>query len=182
MKKDRVKEITFNPQPDGGYRFITEDDKNLIIDTKTGKTLKDDKLEYPSEFKNSFCITVETNNISFEFEIEANYRWNNADIYGIIQVIARCAKDDRKIILPSGIHDYMLEYKNDIYNIILEKYENYTGEEYRWLTSEIFRYLCITQGFSKIKATLMANIVDCFQKYFQKKKWKTLIKKSSLSL
>ncbi len=171
-KKNKLQFVIFNPNPDGGQRFRYEKDKNTVLNTKTGYTLYDDKLKYPSIFNNEFNVFVYTNNFNFEFKVyghekindDSRYRWNNADIKGILQTF--CSADDRRIILPSGIHDYMLEYKREIYSQIKDQCNI---DEYRRLTSEIFIYLCIQQGFSSVKAKLMGNAVDFYQKNCCKK-------------
>lgn len=173
-QKNKLQFVKFTPKPQGGYRFRYENDKNIILDTKTGYSLYDDKLKYPSIFDNTFIVKVITEKFNFNFTVyghenikgDKRYRWNNADILGILKIF--CSPDDRRIILPSGIHDYMLEMKAEIYKKIKDKC---TISEYRRLTSDIFIFLCIQQGFSKTKAKIMGNLVDCFQKHFQKKKW-----------
>jgi len=175
MSKNKFQGILFEPKPQGGYRFKYEEDKKIILNSKTGYTLYDDKLDYPSIFENIFKVKVFTTNFDFSFKVEGKeningdtrYRWNNADIRSILKLF--CSPDDRRIVLPSGIHDYMLENKFEIYETIKDKC---TMQEYRRLTSEIFIYLCTQQGFSTIKAKMMGNLVDYFQKNWQKKKWR----------
>lgn len=179
---NKLLSVDFEPFPKGGQRFKKEGDKNIILDTKTGYSLYDDKALYPSIFENVFVVKVTTLYFYFEFKVcgkriyankDLRYRWNNADIVGILKMF--CSPDDRRIILPSGIHDYMLEFKKNIYSKISDIC---TPDEYRRITSEIFIYLCIQQGFSPLKAKIMGNLVDCFQKHFQKKKWNVLKEKS----
>ena len=88
----------------------------------------------------------------------------------IIQLIALCSKDDRRIILASGIHDYLLEYKYELYKQWSAQ-DDLSIEEFRWVTSDTFRWICEQQGMRHSKATVMANVMDCFQKYIEKKKW-----------
>lgn len=172
--KNSVLEVKFSPNPDGGYRFRYEKDKCIVLDTKNGYTLYDDKMKYPSIFNNIFRVMVSTEKFDFTFDLKGRknitgdlrYRWNNADIAGLLKFM--CSPDDRRIILPSGIHDYMLEEKQYIYNRIKNKC---TVEEYRRLTSDIFIFLCIEQGFSKTKANTMGNLVDFFQKNMCKDSW-----------
>lgn len=174
QQKNKLQKVTFKPKAQGGYRFKYEEDKQIVLNSKTGYTLYDDKLEYPSIFENTFTVAVYTDKFNFEFIVEGKeningdtrYRWNNADIRSILKVF--CSPDDRRIVLPSGIHDYMLENKFAIYETIKDKC---TMQEYRRLTSEIFIYLCQQQGFSTVKAKIMGNLVDYFQKNWQKKKW-----------
>ena len=173
----KVKSILFAPLPKIGQRIKTEKDKKVILDTKSGYSLYDDKENFPSIFENVFKMSVILDDFAFTIEIkdknilkdDYRYRWNNADIRGVLKMF--CSPDDHKIILPSGIHDFILENKVDVYKKIKSKV---TPEEYRRLTSDIFIYLCISQGFSPCKAKIMGNLVDCFQKHFQRRKWQLL--------
>lgn len=174
QKRNKIQGIIFSPNPDGGHRFRYQKDKKIILNTKNGYTLWDDKLKYPSIFNNVFKTYIYTEKFNFCFKVfghqvinnDSRYRWNNADIKGILQ--AFCSADDRRIILPSGIHDYMLEFKKEIYELVQK---DCSIEEYRRLTSDIFIYLCIEQGFGKLKARMMGNIVDFWQKHHEKRKW-----------
>lgn len=175
--KNRLIDVIFYPFPKIGQRVKCEEDKDIILCSKTGYTLYDDKLNFPSIFENVFNVQVITADFTFTFEVkgkskilnDSRYRWNNADILGILKCF--CSPDDRRIILPSGIHDYMLEFKEEIYS----KIKHCCGvDEFRRLTSDIFVHLCKEQGFSSCKASLMGNLVDLFQKYFQKRKWRAL--------
>ncbi len=177
FKKNNLYNVIFEPFPKIGQRIKKEKDKNVILCPKTGYTLYDDKSNYPSIFENVFYVLVVTGKFKFTFEVknknkitnDPRYRWNNADICGVLKCF--CSPDDRRIILPSGIHDYMLEYKEEIYAKIKHCC---TPEEFRELTSKIFIRLCKEQGFSACKAGIMGNLVDFYQKYFQKKKWQVL--------
>ena len=67
------------------------------------------------------------------------------------------------------MHDYMLDFK---FKILSESLDNQlTLEEYRRLTSLIFREIIIAQGTNKIKANIMCMAVDTFQRFFNKEKW-----------
>ncbi len=169
--------IIFQPFPRIGQRIKQESDKDIILCSKTGYSLFDDKNNYPSIFENVFNVLVVTSDFKFSFEVKGKnkivkdqrYRWNNADICGILKCF--CSPDDRRIILPSGIHDYMLEFKKEIYAKIKHCC---TPAQFRELSSEIFIVLCKQQGFSSCKAEIMGNLVDFYQKHFQKKKWEAL--------
>lgn len=181
MTKNKIISVDFKPFPKVGQRLKKKGDDKIILDTKTGYSLYEDKSLYPSIFENVFVVEVNTTDFYFEFKVfgrqqyannDQRYRWNNADIVGLLKMF--CSPDDRRIILPSGIHDYMLEFKEFVYDKISDVC---TPDEYRRITSEIFIYLCTQQGFSPLKAKIMGNLVDCFQKHFQKKKWNVLKEK-----
>ena len=176
MKKI-LTEVIFHPFPKIGQRIKQPADKFITLCSKTGYTLYDDKNNYPSIFENIFNVLVVTRDFKFSFEVRGKnkiagdyrYRWNNADICGVLKCF--CSPDDRRIILPSGIHDYMLEFKKEIYAKVKHCL---SPQQFRALTSEIFIVLCKQQGFSSFKAGIMGNLVDFYQKYFQRRKWEVL--------
>lgn len=170
-KRETVIGVAFSPVPVPRHRIIEKEDKKTILDYKTGYSLADDKKEFPSIFDNEFAFGIRTTKRELLGTIYRRYKWNNADIIGVIQIIALCSKDDRRIILPSGLHDFLLEYKYELFNIWHKQDSSLTIEEFRWITSDAFRWVCEQQGFPIWKAKTMANILDCFQKHGQKKKW-----------
>lgn len=167
----KIKRIEYTPLPLIRKRIIEAKDYGIVLDTKTNYTLAKDKEIYPSIFDNHFMIHITTNSFDFVFDIENRYRWNHADILGLIQIIAMCSKDDRRVILASGIHDYMLEMKQKVFKAVKTVYSDLTVPQYRKLTSNIFEYILVSQGMGTTHAKMMANVVDWFQKNFQKKKW-----------
>lgn len=167
----KIKRIEYMPLPLIRKRIIEDKDYKIVLDTKTNYTLAEDKETYPSIFDNHVMIHVVTTSFDFVFDIEERYRWNHADILGIIQIIALCSKDDRRVILASGIHDYILEMKNKVFKAVKDVFKDLTVAQYRKLTSNIFEYVLVSQGMSKLQAKMMANVVDWFQKNFQKTKW-----------
>ena len=172
-KRETVLAVAFSPDPLSRKRTIDPlKDYDIILDFKKPWTLADDKEEYPSIFDNEFVVGIRTNLRTFTFRVYARYRWNNADIWGFLQIIALCSKDDRRVILGSGVHDFMLEYKQEIFEEFYAQDPTLTVEEYRWITSDTFRWVINSQGMGPIKSKMMSNIVDNFQKNFQKKKWR----------
>ena len=91
-------------------------------------------------------VGIKTNVRKLYFPVYGKFRWNNADIIGPIQIIALCGKDDRRVILGSGIHDYLLEYKQYIYKMFLQQDETLTIDErntcYDADTSPHAHFLC----------------------------------------
>ena len=172
FKRETVLAVAFSPEPKDRHRNIDPiKDHKVILDYKTGYSLADDKKTFPSIFDNEFVFGIKTNKRILIGRIYRRYRWNNADIIGVIQIIALCSKDDRRVILGSGLHDFLLEYKYDLYNTFVKEDPSLTIEEFRWITSDAFRWVINSQGMGPLKSKLMSNILDCFQKHFQKKKW-----------
>ena len=171
-KRETVLAVAFSPEPRDRHRIIDPiNDHKVILDYKTGYSLADDKKKFPSIFDNEFVFGIKTNKRTLIGRIYKRYKWNNADIVGIIQIIALCSKDDRRVILGSGIHDFILEYKYDLYKSFVKENPNLTIDQFRWITSDTFRWLINSQGMGPIKSKFMSNVMDCFQKYLQKKKW-----------
>ena len=173
-KKEVILDIRYHNSPVYRNRKINDGDKDVVLYSKTGYTLYDDKRKYPSIFDNEFIVAVKTNKRQFFFPIYSRYRWNNADIIGPVQILAACGKDDRRIILASGLHDFMIEYNQLVFNLIKKNETCYDMKvaDYRWITSEVLRFVMETQGMSHFQASVMSNTVDFFQKYCNKKKWK----------
>lgn len=171
-KRETVLAVAFSPEPKDRHRIIDPiNDHKVILDYKTGYTLADDKKEFPSIFDNEFVFGIKTTERILIGRIYKRYRWNNADIIGVIQIIALCSKDDRRVILGSGLHDFLLEYKHDLYNSFIKEDPTLTIDQFRWITSDAFRWVIHSQGMGPLKSKLMSNILDCFQKHLQKKKW-----------
>lgn len=172
FKRETVLAVAFSPVPSERKRNIdpTKDHK-IILDYKKPYTLADDKKEFPSIFDNEFVVGIKTNKRVLTFRVYARYRWNNADIWGFLQIIALCSKDDRRVILGSGIHDFLLEYKQELFEHFKEQDPTIDVDAFRWITSDTFGWIIKSQGMGPIKSKMMKNVVDCFQKHFQKKKW-----------
>ena len=172
-KKETVLAVSYSPEPLPIKRNIDPlKDYDVVLDYKKPWTLADDKSEYPSQFRNEFVVGIKTNLRTFIFRVYAYYRWNNADIWGVLQIIALCSKDDRRVILGSGLHDFLLEHKQELFEEFYNQDPILTVDEYRWITSDTFRWVINSQGMGPLKSKMMANLVDNFQKNFQKKKWR----------
>lgn len=173
FKRETVLAVAFSPEPQERHRDIDpEKDHRIFLDYKTRYSLADDKKQFPSIFDNEFVFGIKTNKRTLISRVYKRYKWNNADIIGVLQIVVLCSKDDRRIILGSGIHDFLLEYKYELYNMFIKQEPDMTIDEFRWITSDAFRWLINSQGMGPIKSKIMSNILDCFQKKWQKKKWK----------
>lgn len=173
-KEDIIIDFTFFPTPKAGHRYIEPDDFKKIINKKTEETELMNKLDYPSIVYESFEFNFKTCDIDFSFNVDKDYYWNNADIYGILQLLANCSKDDRRVIYGSLIHDYMLENKVKLFQDIKKKYPGITIDRFRHLTSNLFVAIIISQGMTPWRAKMMGFFVDIFQKYVLKSKWNEL--------
>lgn len=171
-KRETVLAVAFSPEPIQRGRHIDPlVDYKTILEPKTNYTLAEDKKIFPNIFDNEFVFGIKTNKRVLISRVYPRYKWNNADIIGIIQILVLCSKDDRRVILGSGIHDFLLEYKYDVYNEFRRQSVDLTQDEFRWITSEAFRWIIQSEGMGPLKSKIMSNVLDCFQKHLQKKKW-----------
>ena len=166
MRKEEITEILFTPIPDVSIRVIEFGDNQPIIDSKK---------KYPFKINNSITVFIGTTEFDFNFCIHNGFTWNGADIPRFLwQIIG--SRTDNDFLLASMVHDYMLNFKHYIMNEVLN--QKLSAEEYRRLTSLIFREIIKKNGTKPIKANIMSFFVDCWQKIvFGKDKISQWIKK-----
>lgn len=159
MSKEQVLSIEFNKTPDVRIR--------VIEDTDTEAT-KQAKIKYPFELFNTVTVTVTTDYREFEFDIYNGYTYNGADIPRFLWRLIG-SRTDNQFLVASMLHDFLLEFKAYIYNEVLKK--SISIDEYRRLTSLIFREKLKKNGVNTVKANIMAWTVDVFQHYGNRKGW-----------
>lgn len=161
MKKETIEQIFFSPCPEVSVRVIEFGDSSALIERKK---------KFPFILENSVSVVVQTSERSFDFVIHNGYCWNGADIPRFLWRLIG-ARTDNDFLLASMVHDFMLEFKH---KIMAENFfkSSLTMNEYRRLTSLIFREIIKNNGTNTIKANIMSFAVDVFQKYFNKKGWK----------
>jgi hypothetical protein len=160
MSKEQVLDIKFNEVPDARIRVIQDSDTNEI---------KKQKLDYPFELFNTVTVTIKTTFREFSFDIYNGYYWNGADIPRFLWRIVG-SRTDNQFLIASLLHDYLLQFKKFILKEVL--HNMITVNEYRRLTSLIFREKLKHQGVNTIKANIMSWAVDVFQHYGNKRGWK----------
>lgn len=159
-KKEQIINIFLSKQPEIHIRVINDDDP---------KPIKDNKKKYPFELFNTIKVTIITTKREFSFDIYKGYTYNGADIPKFFwRIIGSRTEND--FLISSMLHDYLLQFKSYILNECIK--EKITIEEYRRLTSLIFREKLKMQGTGTIKANVMSFAVDTFQMLFNKKNWK----------
>ena len=120
------------------------------------------KEELPFEIK---FIFKEKYEVVLKDIIPAGFTYNMADIPFLLQPISY-DKHSPYVRNAALIHDYLLKYKKELYNLWnLEKYEM-DHRDFRILTSDVFEYVLISSGVPAKKARFMRNSVDIFQKLF----------------
>jgi len=156
-------EVNFNKLPVVKIRVIDKNDPDFVIKSKK---------KYPFVLMNTIKVEIieKKKNTYFEFEIPKGYIWNGADIPKCLFVFGQ--SKDNNYLLASMVHDFMLEHKTFIYKYVLKK--SMTVDEYRKLTSLIFREILKEEKTNVIKANFMAFAVDFYQKFINVKQWKSL--------
>lgn len=156
-------EVNFNKLPIIEIRVIDKNDPDIIIKSKK---------KYPFILTNSVKVLVSEikKNLDFEFEIPKDYIWNGADIPKCLFIFGQ--SKDNNYLLASMVHDFMLEHKVYIYKYILK--ESMSVDEYRKLTSLIFREILKDEKTNVLKANFMSFTVDLYQKFINSKQWKEL--------
>ena len=162
MTKEQIKQILFSDVPDVRIRVINDNDI---------KAVKENKKKYPFELFNTITVTIITTQREFEFDIYNGYAWNGADVPKFLWKIIG-SRTDNDFLIASCLHDYLLQFKKYIINECIDT--PITVNEYRRLTSLIFREKLKSQGTNTIKANIMSWCVDVFQHYCNKKGWKIL--------
>lgn len=159
MAKEQIQEILLSKTPDIRIRVINDDDP---------KPIKDNKIKYPFELFNTVKVTIKTTKREFSFDIPKGYTWNGSDIPKIFwRVIG--SRTDNNFLASSMLHDYLLDFKAFIVNQCIK--EPITIDEYRRLTSLIFREKLKLQGVNTVKANIMGWAVQTFQ-IINGKSWK----------
>lgn len=158
MKKNKVAGVKFNVSPKVGVR---------VIDKCDGADLIKNKKKFPFKLNNDVIVTVFTDKFNFSFKIKSDYIWNGADIPKPLWWVG--SGKDNDYLIASMVHDFMLEFKEYIYKEVLK--ECIRVNEYRRLTSLVFREILKDSDISCFKANVMAFCVDIFQMTVNRKAW-----------
>lgn len=166
--KEGVLYIKFDKEPMARDRRVSEMDKFVVTTDKKGNviTLEEDKKLYPFKIDNTVRCTIQTNFRTISFLIPQDYRWNGADIPRILWLFVG-SQFNPEFKVPSLIHDFMLEYKEQIYGTL----EDITVPQYRRLTSLAFRQCLKDEGVRTVKSNIMSGLVQCFQATLNRKEW-----------
>lgn len=168
--KEKVLAVTPNTPPRYGDRVPECEDFHKIVTDKKGNRITEagHKRLYPYCVENAVIWTISTTQRDFSFTIPAGYVWNGADIPPFLWMFVG-SKDSPQFKVPSMLHDFMLEFKEYIYNNVLCK--SITVPEYRRLTSLIFRQALKDYGTRTVKSNIMSGCVQAFQATFNRKDW-----------
>lgn len=156
--KNKVRDVIVEPRAHIHIRVIDDNDTRAI---------KQDKIDKPFKLLNDVSLRVNTDDYFFCVTIPNGYIWNGADIPSPCWWFG--ASKDNEFLIPSMVHDYLLQYKSDIFNRYSLLFE--TPEEYRRITSLVFRELCKQAGISTLKANIAGFCVDVYQGTINRGAW-----------
>ena len=150
--KEEITKIIFLPKkPIVRVRVIEFGDSQGVIENKK---------KYPFKLHSTLTVCVQTTKRNFSFTIQKGFTWNGADIPPFLWLFTG-SRTSNEFLMASMLHDYLLNFKYQMMNEIIE---NILPNEYRRLTSLIFREVLIHTGTNNIKANIMSFFVDNWQK------------------
>ena len=140
----------------------------MRVDRETGEyiTLWEEKLRYPYCTRVASRITVKTNVRKYKFTLKLDndfFIWNGQNIPRICWTLLGISKDSPYGWVASKWHDNLLVYRQEFLNEVRREIPGYTLNEFRRLTSLIFRQLLINNSVPKWKAYIMAWFVQMWQ-------------------
>ena len=171
-----VYEVPESPSGDPYIRIPRERDKavrTLRLDRETGEviTLWEEKLRYPYKTKVPTRLYVRTRERLYKFDLKLDNKgcfiWNGSNIPSIFWSLLRLSKDSPSGLQASKWHDNLLCFKQESYNTAKLYNNEITVNEFRELTTEIYKALLRNYGISKFKAALMGWFINLYQ-YFNK--------------
>ena len=136
--------IFFNQTPHVCVRYVTPS-----MTDKEKKSIK----KYPFICKTNLEVTIfdHIKSKKYMFTINKGYCWNGSDIPRIFWRLVG-SKSEPQYLIASCLHDWMLEHKQTI------DYD-------RRLSTEVFKGCLLEAGVGKVKASIMAEAVDLFQRF-----------------
>ena len=170
MSKEQVLYITFDKTPETRDRRIYLKDYSIATKDKKGNiiTLAEDKKLYPFKLDNTVNVTIQTDRRIIKFKIPAESRWNGADIPKILWFFVG-SQYNPEFKVPSMLHDYMLEFKSEIFSTLED---DVSVADYRRLTSLSFRQALKNEDVKTVKSNIMSGCVQLFQATLNRGEWK----------
>ena len=147
-------------------------DKNVSTmkrDKETGEfiTLWEEKIRYPYKTRVASKLVVRTTERELTFILRlddgGSYVWNGQNIPRIFWTILGISKDSSQGWVASKWHDNILDNRWYFLKEIKEIDPYYEIQDFRRLTSLIFRRLLINYGVGEVKASIMSWFVDLWQ-------------------
>lgn len=154
-------------------RFVTFDDTPHIDERSTScnytTEMNKDIADYPYMVMKDVAFEIRfvfknKHELVLTDTIPNGFTYNMADIPFLLQPISY-DKHSPYVRDASLIHDYLLKYKKELFNMWQLKDYGMNHRDFRILTSDVFKYILLQSGVPKRKATKMRNAVDLFQKF-----------------
>lgn len=166
-----VYEIPENVEGDPYLRIPCTIDKAVSTmrkdrETREYITLWEEKFRYPYKTKVASKLVVKTSEREITFVLKLKdgaWIWNGSNIWVGLWSLLRISKDSPYGWIPSKWHDNLLCYKKEFLEEIRRQDPYYKVNEFRRLTSLIFRQLLINNGVNVVKASVMSWFVDMWQ-------------------
>ena len=181
MVREKLVEVYEVPEAVSGDPYIrvpSEIDKlpqTLRVDRETGEviTLWEEKHRYPYKTKVASRLYIRTTERTYKFDlkldIQGTYIWNGSNIPPIFWSILRISKDSPYGLQASKWHDNLLQFKQESYNTAKLYNNNITVNEFRRLTTEVYKAFLRNHGINKFKAALMGFFINVYQRF--NKQW-----------
>ncbi len=179
---DEEKIISVYQIPEGieGQPYIRqphEEDKKPCtrrIDRETGEyiTLWEEKLRYPYKTTVPFTLMVATNLHVYKFDLplekeqdstQKSFCWNGCNIPKVFWTLLGFSKDSPQGLQASCWHDVLLYKKEYFIKKLKNKGIDISVNQYRRLTTLIFREILKNYGVNTIKANIMSGAVGAWQ-------------------
>lgn len=138
--------IFFNETPHVCVRYV--------LPSSTSDEVKSIK-KYPFICKTNLSVALfdHVKHKSYKFTIPKGFCWNGSDVPRFFWRIIG-SKSEPQYLVASCLHDFILDKEN-------KKLINYD----RRLSTEVFKGCLLEAGVGKVKASIMAEAVDLFQRF-----------------
>lgn len=148
--------------------FEDKDPKTIRMDRETGEliTLWEEKMRYPYKTLVSSELHVKTNFHEYVVSLildKGGFFWNGQNIPAPLWSFIKLSKHSPEGLQASKWHDSLLYKRKEYYKEFKKENESLTPNEFRRLTSLIFRQLLINNGVGAKKAAIMSWLVDVWQ-------------------
>lgn len=170
---EKVLNVSLNTTPRIRVRVpeIKDHEKLVISKDFVTRTLWEDKEQFPFKLDNRVVVKVTTDKRIFSFVVPRGYVWDGASIPKFLWSLVG-SKEDLNFLTASMLHDFLLEDMKNIYNINLGRCM--PVNDFRKLTTNIFKFMLRNSDVGKFKAWVMASCVQMWQCTGSRKQWREL--------
>ena len=185
MAKEKLITVYEVPEAVPGDPYIrvpAEADKapqTMRLDIETGEviTLWDEKHRYPYKTKVASRLYARTTERLYKFDLrmdsDGTFMWNGSNIPHVFWSILKIGKNSPEGLQASKWHDNLLRFKQESFNTAKLYNEDITVDEFRLLTTEIYKAFLRNHGVGKFKAFIMGVAINIYQKF--NKDWSYIV-------